>query len=678
MAIAMQQRRDTAANWTSTNPTPLQGQICFVIDVSGEVTNMKIGDGTTAWTSLPYFATSSSGLLYQGTWNATTNTPALASGTGTGGHYYIVSVSGSTDLDGVTDWVVGDWAIFNEGNNTWQKIDQSNTVASVFGRVGAVVSAVGDYDLSQIAYPTANKIGDPTNIDTLQELFNHEYSAGVMHGCDITDNGDGTVSFGTGVAMLRASSDPHTTLYAISVAAQSNLSLTDNATNYVYLDYNAGSPQFVVSTSITSFNCLDKCIAYMIFRESTSLKIIDAREQNVDGNRKSRRLFLNIQKFIHHAGGSTLGTPGLLYLSVTSGAFNFMLGELPHDAFDTSVAGTNYKNVFTYYYNNGAGGWTKVTDRKSINNTQYDNGTGTLATLGNGNYRTDWVYLIHDSPTTLAVQVGSNNSGSIANARAVTIPTPPPILSSMGSLIGKVIVQKNAAAIAETYTSFDTVFTGSAATEHNRLAGLQGGTTNEYYHLTSAEHTGTGTGTFVRQTSPSLTTPTIAQINGSTASGGDLTLQSTTGATKGNINFGTSTYDEVNNRLGIGTTTPSTTLDVTGTTHVLSTSATAKGLTLENNVATGYAQLQWTGTGNSYTIGVGNASETLLGVANKFFVYDLTNDTVRLTINSSGVVNISNAPTYADDSAAGSGGLVAGDVYKTSDGSGGYYLKIKA
>ena len=40
------------------------------------------------------------------------------------------------------------------------------------------------------------------------------------------------------------------------------------------------------------------------------------------------------------------------------------------------------------------------------------------------------------------------------------------------------------------------------------------------------------------------------------ASGGTLTLSSTSNATKGKILFGTSAYDEVNNRLGIGQTTP--------------------------------------------------------------------------------------------------------------------------
>ena len=62
-------------------------------------------------------------LQFEGTWNASTNSPSLSSGTGTSGDYYIVSVAGSTNLDGITDWAVGDWAVF--ANTTWTKIDNS-------------------------------------------------------------------------------------------------------------------------------------------------------------------------------------------------------------------------------------------------------------------------------------------------------------------------------------------------------------------------------------------------------------------------------------------------------------------------------------------------------------------------------------------------------------------------
>jgi hypothetical protein len=61
---------------------------------------------------------------------------------------------------------------------------------------------------------------------------------------------------------------------------------------------------------------------------------------------------------------------------------------------------------------------------------------------------------------------------------------------------------------------------------------------------------------------------------GDTAASGNLTLQSTSNATKGKILVGTSAYDEVNNRLGIANAAPTTTLDVTGIiTSLLGTSS---------------------------------------------------------------------------------------------------------
>jgi len=60
-------------------------------------------------------------LNYKGTWDADTNTPTLASGVGTQGDYYVVSVAGTTDLDGITNWGVGDWAAFN--GSVWQRVE---------------------------------------------------------------------------------------------------------------------------------------------------------------------------------------------------------------------------------------------------------------------------------------------------------------------------------------------------------------------------------------------------------------------------------------------------------------------------------------------------------------------------------------------------------------------------
>jgi hypothetical protein len=90
---------------------------------------------TTNGTALSW-ASVAGGLSYQGTWNASTNTPTLTSSVGVNGYYYIVSTAGSTNLNGITDWQIGDWLLFN--GSVWQKIDQSNLVTSVNGQTGAV------------------------------------------------------------------------------------------------------------------------------------------------------------------------------------------------------------------------------------------------------------------------------------------------------------------------------------------------------------------------------------------------------------------------------------------------------------------------------------------------------------------------------------------------------------
>jgi hypothetical protein len=72
---------------------------------------------------------SSGGLTFLGSWDANTNNPFLQSGIGICGGYYIVSTAGTTNLDGVNDWQVGDWAIFECNTNMWQKIDNHDIQA---------------------------------------------------------------------------------------------------------------------------------------------------------------------------------------------------------------------------------------------------------------------------------------------------------------------------------------------------------------------------------------------------------------------------------------------------------------------------------------------------------------------------------------------------------------------
>jgi hypothetical protein len=98
------------------------------------------------------------GVMYEGTWNASTNTPTIVSSVGSKGDYYIVATAGSTNINGITSWNVGDWIIFN--GSTWDKVDNTDAVSSVNGYTGAVSLVTNDVPESTNLYFTnARAIG---------------------------------------------------------------------------------------------------------------------------------------------------------------------------------------------------------------------------------------------------------------------------------------------------------------------------------------------------------------------------------------------------------------------------------------------------------------------------------------------------------------------------------------
>ena len=120
-------------------------------------------------------------LSYQGTWDALTNNPALSSGVGVKGYYYVVSVAGSTNLDGITDWQLGDWAVFN--GTIWQKIDNTDAVVSVNGQTGVVVLTAANVgatsNTTYVLAGTGLSGGGQLNANVTVDLANTAVTAGV-------------------------------------------------------------------------------------------------------------------------------------------------------------------------------------------------------------------------------------------------------------------------------------------------------------------------------------------------------------------------------------------------------------------------------------------------------------------------------------------------------------------
>ena len=105
-----------------------QGLTNFTVNYNGGDAVLMIVTGNK-WSAFSQTILAQTGLTYKGAWDANTNNPLLTSGIGTAGDYYIVSVAGNTNLDGVIDWQVGDWAIFEGATNMWQKIDNHDVQA---------------------------------------------------------------------------------------------------------------------------------------------------------------------------------------------------------------------------------------------------------------------------------------------------------------------------------------------------------------------------------------------------------------------------------------------------------------------------------------------------------------------------------------------------------------------
>lgn len=60
-------------------------------------------------------------LNYKGTWDANANSPMLTSSVGTKGDYYVIVTAGTTSLNGIGNWGIGDWTVFN--GSVWQRVE---------------------------------------------------------------------------------------------------------------------------------------------------------------------------------------------------------------------------------------------------------------------------------------------------------------------------------------------------------------------------------------------------------------------------------------------------------------------------------------------------------------------------------------------------------------------------
>lgn len=120
------------------------------LDVNGKIPTLYIPDSILGQ------------VRYMGTWDVTTNTPTLINppASTTLGEYYVVVNSGT--FAGL-NFSEGDW-IISKGDS-WQKVDNTDAVTTVFGRLGPILAIESDY---QAFYPRLSQsYSNPTWISDL-------------------------------------------------------------------------------------------------------------------------------------------------------------------------------------------------------------------------------------------------------------------------------------------------------------------------------------------------------------------------------------------------------------------------------------------------------------------------------------------------------------------------------
>ena len=297
----------------------------------------------------------------------------------------------------------------------------------------------------------------------------------------------GTIKVAALTAMLRTGAGATDPLTKITLAEQDNITLAANDTYYnVLLTY--GDPCTIATSADDGNGANIIGIGHCLKETDGTRHYADAGLRLADGVRRLHNRASRLRR-IEKSSGALVSETGTRNLYVTAGTFHRGINN-----YDFTLKDTSDEDTFDYYYYNPDGSvWVKDDNEGShytqIGVTQYnkvDTGTG-LANLVANKYTTNWVF-VHPDDEHIIVVYGRSNSTLTAAENENIPPSLPDIVDKLAVLLCKIIVRATTGTLVFENVEFFT-FTPDITVDHNELQALQGGTVDEYYHLTSAEHT---------------------------------------------------------------------------------------------------------------------------------------------------------------------------------------------
>jgi hypothetical protein len=328
-------------------------------------------------------------------------------------------------------------------------------------------------------------------------------SAGIHSEPSILDNGNGTVTLGTGDYVFYSDTNFNTPLQKYTITGGTFTFINDD-TNYLIADYNGGSPIIYSSTSRANINQSSVHPIITVYRYDNELEILTWDEMGKGLSNKISDRLVRTDRFVPETGSLIIGEAATRYVTLTAGVVWY--GAVNHNLDAMNSSGDT---MDLWYHSSGV--WTN-TGITQYDNTQYDDGTD-LVTLGNAKYGVNWVFRTVGDDKKMLIVLGTD-SYSLGEAQSADIPPLPEIAITNSILVGKIIVVKDGTTAEEITSAFETTFASTPITDHNSLSNLEGGTVDQYNHMTDAEYINVQT---IPTLSTNLSTETTLRISGDTS-----------------------------------------------------------------------------------------------------------------------------------------------------------------
>ena len=397
-----------------------------------------------------------------------------------------VDVNGNiviTYVDDTTSTISGDlfmvksvYDIYNRG-----KVDLAQNSERLAGELAAYYTDSNNilYD-NTLSGLTADDV--KAALDELTYMVNNipqpPLSAGVVIQPTFTNNGNGTITVGNAVVNLFIATDFNDKIQRFTVTG-GTFTPINNANSYLVVNYNNGNPIYEIIASATLINESTIIPVYTFYRIDNTVLYLNWDRLGIGLSNKMHQRFVFTRRFERESGLAISESPTRV---VNIGAGVVWYGAIRNSL---DAVASNVDSCHLHYHVEGV---YTFADRTQYNNTQYDDGTN-LVELNPNHYTVNWIYRNVEDGKHMEIVLGNAQYNQLSLA-IVAQPRPdlPDIVKSNCVLIGRIIVQKNATTAANIASAFDVTFVSVPINNHNDLGGLEGGTPNEYFHLTADEY----------------------------------------------------------------------------------------------------------------------------------------------------------------------------------------------